>query len=307
MKKIITLFTILISCGLFAQTTTPDLLLTINRASQAQIDAYNPADLEIGMLVYNTDENRIFEYTDAGFLRIFTELDTEETLTTLEQDDTTTATDPAATGEITYTDEAGDESTVQVVSDDTENQIEVGTNGGAYLGPTVYSGFFIIDNTTLTASGSYTQAIADLPFEPSQITFTAHPNIGSFNINSDNALPDNPANADNNTATLLNTYGTMNGFARADGAVINQAVIFSGGSGSSINNISRYSDNGQCIGLRYTNNNGNNLGVIAANLNSFDTNGFTLNVIYTLGNVGSANIQDDILDQTVVVLYTAYK
>ena len=46
--------------------------MNIQKASQAEINAYNVADLEIGMLVYNTDENRIFEYTDVGFLEILT-------------------------------------------------------------------------------------------------------------------------------------------------------------------------------------------------------------------------------------------
>lgn len=348
MIKYIFIFFTTISTGLLAQTTTPDLLVNIQKASQTEIDAYNTADLEIGMLVYNTDENRIYKYTDAGFLQIFTEADqtitvidiaageltyaneddsnanvnlisadasnsitagtdgalfvdvaNEETVTGLEQDDTT--------GEITYTDENDNDATAQIIGVEADNQITVGANGGAYLGPTVYSGFFIIDNTTLTSTGTYAQLISGFPFQPSQVTFVAHPNIGSFDLNEDNALPDTPnANIDNNTALLENTFGTMNGFARA-GTPINQAVIFSGGSGSSINNISRYSNDQQCIGIRYTNNNGNNLGIISAVLSSFNTNGFNLNITYTLGTTGNAAQQDDILDESLIVLFTAYK
>lgn len=55
-----------------AQTTDPLSLVNIQKASQAEIDAYDPALLEIGMLVYNTDENRVYEYTDQGFLEILT-------------------------------------------------------------------------------------------------------------------------------------------------------------------------------------------------------------------------------------------
>jgi len=99
----------------------------------------------------------------------------------------------------------------------------------------------------------------------------------------------------------------MNGFARSGASGLSQAVIYSGGSGSSINNISRYSNDAQCIGLRYTDNDGDNLGVIAAALTSFNTSGFVLNVTYTLGTSGPASRQDDILTQNVIVMYTAYE
>lgn len=235
---------VLVSSFAVAQTTNPQLLVTIQQASQAEIDAYNTADLELGMLVYNTDENRVFEYTDEGFQQI-------------------------------------------LISSD--------------IGSSVYTGFFIIDNTTLTATGTYAQSITGLPFEPSQITFVAHPNIGSFDINDDNAT------GDNNSNLLENTHGTMNGFARSDAGAISQAVIYVGAHGNSVNDITRYSNDAQCIGMRYTTQNGDNNGVIAATLTSFDTDGFTLDVTYTLGTFGNAGVQDDILDEAVIVLYTAYR
>lgn len=165
----------------------------------------------------------------------------------------------------------------------------------------VYVGFFIIDNTTLTTTGTYSQSIGSLPFQPSQITFTAQPNIRGFDINDDSGTG-------NNTNRLDSTFGSMQGFARADGTDVNQAVIFSGGSGSSINNISRYSNDEQCIGIRYTNNNGNNLGVISAALASFQADGFNLNVTYTIGTGGgNLDVRNDVLDESIIVIYTAYR
>jgi hypothetical protein len=487
MKKILFILFISVIAFAKAQTTDPAYLINVQKASQSEIDAYDPADLEIGMLVYNTDVNRIFEYTASGFMAILTEVDVSETVTTLVDNGNGTATytnennipvtvgivgpqgpagpagadgaqgpqGPAgadgATGPQGPTGPAGADGatgpqgpvgpagadgatgpqgpTGPAGADGaTGPQGPVGPKGadgatgpqgptgpagadgatgpqgptgpagadGATgpQGPTgpagadgatgpqgpvgpkgadgatgpqgpagpagtdgatgpqgpagpagadgatgpqgpagpagadgatgpqgpvgpagadgatgpqgpvgpsgTYTGFFIIDNTTLTTTGTYTQAIVGIPFQPSQVTFKAHPNIGSFNVNDDNAL------GANNTGLLENTFGAMNGFARA-GSPIAQAVIFSGGSGSSINNISRYANNTECIGLRYTNNNGNNLGVISASMASFTANGFNLNVTYTLGTTGSAAVQNDILDESVIVLFTAYE
>ncbi|WP_281847786.1 hypothetical protein [Olleya namhaensis] len=185
----------------------------------------------------------------------------------------------SATGEITYTNESGIANTAQVIAAETNNQIEVGANGGAYLGPTVYTGSFII-----TATGN--QAITGLPFEPSSITFVAHANVETLNLDSDNGVG-------NNNTGLANSYGTMNGFARNDSGTTTQQVIYVGGSGNSINDISRYASSSNCIGLRYGNQNGDALGRTLASLSSFDTTGFTINVSTKADNV--------------VVLYTAYK
>ncbi|ANH60148.1 collagen-like domain-containing protein [Dokdonia donghaensis] len=445
MKKILFILFISVIAFAKAQTTDPAYLINVQKASQSEIDAYDPADLEIGMLVYNTDVNRIFEYTASGFLAILTEVDVSETVTTLVDNGNGTATytnennipvtvgivgpqgpagpagadgatgpqgpigpagadgadgatgpqgplgpagadgatgpqgpiGPAgadgATGPQGPTGPAGADGATgpqgpvgpKGADGATGPQGPAGADGatgpqgpagpvgadgatgpqgpagpagadgatgpqgpagpagadgatgpqgpagpagtdGATgpqgpVGPSgTYTGFFIIDNTILTTTGTYTQAIVGIPFQPSQVTFKAHPNIGSFNINDDNAL------GANNTGLLENTFGAMNGFARA-GSPIAQAVIFSGGSGSSINNISRYANNTQCIGLRYTNNNGSNLGVISASMASFTGNGFNLNVTYTLGTTGSAAVQNDILDESVIVLFTAYE
>ncbi len=195
----------------------------------------------------------------------------------------------------------------KLIAAETNNQITTGTNGGVYLGPTVYTGSFIINAPGGTTATTFNQAIPGLPFQPSQITFVAHANIQSFDIDSDSG-------SGNNDRGIPNSFGTMNGFARNDGAITAQNTIYVGGHGNSINDISRYSSNRNCIGLRYGDQNGNDLGKITASLNSFDTNGFTLSISYSLGTITNIvanpilNVQPtDILSESLVVLYTAYK
>ncbi|AWH74361.1 hypothetical protein DCS32_09375 [Dokdonia sp. Dokd-P16] len=223
-----------------------------------------------------------------------------ETVTTFEQDDTTTAVNPAATGEITYTDEDGVSFTAQVVSDDANNQIQVGTNGGAYLGPTVYTGTFII-----SAEGTVT--ITGIPFEPSQVTFVANANVESLNIDSDNGVGNNDRGIDN-------SYGTMNGFARNINGSLVQQVMYSGGHGNSINDISRYASSSNCIGVRYGDQNGSSLGKIEAAFGAFTTDGFTVNVNYTNGVITVNNTNalidvqpEDVNNEALLVIFTAYK
>ena len=148
------------------------------------------------------------------------------------------------------------------------------------MGPSnVYVGSFII-----TSTGN--QTITGLPFQPSQITFVAHANVESFGIDSDNGVG-------NNNGGIANAYGSMNGFARDNGGSITQGVIYVGGSGNSINDISRYSSSARCIGVRYSNQNGDAVGRTLAQFTSFNTNGFTINV---------TNRSDNLL-----VFYTAYQ
>ncbi|TCP21318.1 hypothetical protein EV195_1209 [Tenacibaculum skagerrakense] len=172
--------------------------------------------------------------------------------------------------------------------------------------PSVYVGSFIINAPGGSTSTSFTTQVTGIPFQPSQVTFTAYANIESFGLNNDNQTS-------NNDQGIANSFGNMTGFARNDGSSITQNVIYIGGSGNSINDISRYSSNTQCIGIRYGNQNGDNLGVLSATLNSFDyntatsTGGFTFNISYTIGTTGNASRNDDILNESLVVLYTAYK
>lgn len=165
------------------------------------------------------------------------------------------------------------------VSTDSGNIISSGSDSGAYLGSTTYMGKFII-------SGTGNQTITGLPFKPSQIKFTAYANVESYNINADNGVG-------NNNNTYQNTFGSMSGFATNYSNVINQQVIFNGGSGNSINDISRYASSSQAIGIRYCNQNGDSQGLTAASVTSFNTYGFTINVSHHTENI--------------VVLFEAYR
>ncbi len=188
-----------------------------------------------------------------------------------------------------------------LIAAETNNQVTTGANGGVYLGPTVHTGFFIINAPGGTTATAFNQVITGLPFQPSQITFVAHANVESLSVNS-------AGSGGLNTATLQNAFGTANGFARNNGGgTITQATIYVGGSGSSINSISRYSSNSQCFGLRYGNQNAVNMGIISGSLSTFNADGFTINVNYSLGTSGNAGRDNDILDESLVVLYTAYR
>ncbi|MEO9512749.1 MAG: hypothetical protein ABJX94_14155 [Flavobacteriaceae bacterium] len=135
-------------------------------------------------------------------------------------------------------------------------------------------------------TGLGNQNIIGIPFEPSSIIFSAHANVESYNLNSDNAVG-------NNNTGIANSFGSMNGFARNDGNTIAEQVIYVGGSGNSINDISRFASNSHCIGLRYGNQNGNNLGVTSATVTRFNTDGFTLNT--------------DSFADGIVVIYQAFR
>ena len=210
-----------------------------------------------------------------------------ETVTSLTQ-----SIGSSATGEITYKDEKGNSSKARVVSANANNQIEVGTDGGAYLGANVYAGWFELKTTGTTSATSVTYV--GLPFQPSQMTFVAHANVENIDLD----LPGSGAN------DINNSFGTMNGVARqSSSTTISQQVIYIGGSGQSINNISRFSSSSNCIGLRYGNQDAANLGKITASMTSFNSNGFTLNVKYTAAASGNTAV----LSENVIVLFTAYK
>lgn len=175
-------------------------------------------------------------------------------------------------------------------------------------------GHFIISYTDHSTTKEIT-----LPFKPSKITFVAHANIGDVNINSGNDVPDFWSGNHNNAAGVHNTFGTMNGYAKTTSSgTIEQQVIFIGGHGNSINDISRYASNINCIGLRFTEQNGGNTGIIRASLASFfetPTNqGFRINVTYDDGeiDIDRPNPKLDIFPEhiqtrSVLVMYTAYR
>lgn len=120
--------------------------------------------------------------------------------------------------------------------------------------------------------------VSGIPFQPASITFTAYANIASSIVNGDNEVANN-----NNTA--INMHGSMMGFARNNGASITQQVIFNGASGASVNDISRYASSSYSIGLRYADNDGNNLGLTTASISSFNTDGFTINTDSFTGGI----------------------
>jgi len=144
---------------------------------------------------------------------------------------------------------------------------------------TTYMGKFIIE-----ANGSI--AISGIPFRPSYIEFDAYANVDTLFLNADNEVGDNNATKDN-------VFGAMHGFVQEYNGSTTQQFIFIGGSGRSINDISRFSSDNACIGLRYSNTNGDNLGETVAAFTSFQDNGFTIDVTDS--------------DDKVLVIFTAFR
>jgi len=169
--------------------------------------------------------------------------------------------------------------TINIVSSNPGNIITTGTDGGAYLNKTFHVGKFIIN-----ASGN--KIITGIPFTPSMVKFTAYANIENYTIDANNQVG-------NNNNGIANSFGGMTGYAIKNGSNINQQCIYNGGSGASINNISRYASANHAIGIRYGDKNGASLGKTTAILTSFNTNSFTLNV--------------DNKSDNLVVIYEAYK
>ncbi len=169
------------------------------------------------------------------------------------------------------------------------------------VGPSTYVGSFVI-------SASGTQTITGLPFKPSQITFTAHANVESMDLDSDNGSA-------NNATNISNAFGTMTGFARDESGSFVQQAIYIGASGNSLNDISRYASSSHCIGVRYSNQNGDDLGKILSSINDFNADGFTIDNTYVNGTVTVVNNGNPannisptaVLNESLVVLYTAYQ
>ena len=196
---------------------------------------------------------------------------------------TTDDTEPAAadslTGDIWFDDSAAP---TQTKIYDGGNWVTVGAV------PSVYTGVFVIERTI-----PITKNITGIPFQPSQVTFVAHANV-------DEIVSEGLSSGTND---ITNSFGTMNGFANASTGTIEQQVIYVGGSGASINKIGYFSSPSHCIGVRYGNQNAENLGIIKGALTSFTTDGFNIDVTYNV----SGNGDDDFRAEKLVVLYTAYK
>lgn len=188
------------------------------------------------------------------------------------------------------------------LSPEAGNQITTAADGGVYLGSTTYTGYFIISPPNTTGvSILKTQLVDDLPFEPSQITFTARANVESESINASETILPNDINS---------SYGTSYGFARknSDDSFLQQ-FVYSGGAGSSTlsNVISRYALPGHCLGIRYSNSDGDSLGTINAKILNFNSLGFTLEVNYSQGEDKTSVDRNQVFNESLLVLYTAYR
>jgi hypothetical protein len=97
----------------------------------------------------------------------------------------------------------------------------------------------------------------------------------------------------------------MNSFVRKiDANTFLQQVIFVATHGNS----SRYASNTHCLRLKYTNSNGNNLGIINAVSKSFNTNTERTSFSFTLDvNSSKEDGNDDVFDENLIVFYTAHK
>lgn len=148
--------------------------------------------------------------------------------------------------------------------------------------PRVQMGIFKIDSNV---TGDY--VVNNLRFKPNLVEFTAYANIDTTTLDDDNGVG-------NNVNTRQNSFAYMKGYAQleADGST-SQFVICGGGNGTSINDISRYAAATRCIGIRYGNQNGDNVGLTLAQLVSFDENGFTINATQ--------------VDDGVLIMFTAYR
>lgn len=210
-------------CNSFGQIDAGSLMGLPVATTAERIAIVNP---QIGSLVYDTTANRVYQYTNTGWLEFLTERN-------------------------------------------------------IYLG--------VIE---ITGSSPSTINIIDVPFRPNQVSFVAHANVDALILNQDNGVG-------NNNNGINNAFGTMNGFARENpDNSITQQVIYLGASGNSINDISRYASSNNCIGLRYSNQNGNIVGLITASLSNFTNTGFNLNISYANGAPAG---------ERLIVLYTAYK
>jgi len=164
------------------------------------------------------------------------------------------------------------------------NTQEVSSSGTITIPANPVSGGNLSNPNATVANQNFT--VTGLPFRPSRVEFVAYANVDAVNLNADNQVG-------NNNNTLQNSFGYMTGFAQNSNGTITQQVISGGGNGNSINDISRFASNSHCIGIRYGNQNGDQVGLLTASMVSFNSDGFTI----------SSNRRDDAL----VIIYTAYK
>ena len=261
----------------------------------------NGGTVDLSAYLDNTDDQQITDFSISGNVLTLTLEDggTQTVDLSAYQDNTDdqalslsgntlTLEDGGTVDLSTYLDNTDDQNATEVPYDNTTSGLgssnvqealdEIATNLPS-MQPRVWMGAIRI-----TSSG--TMDVTGIPFQPTSISFSAHANVENFNLDSDNGTR-------NNDSGISNAFGTMNGFVQDTGSGLNQQVIYVGGSGNSINDISRFASNSHCIGLRYSNQNGDKLGLTRARVTQMNSDGFRL-------------ITDNYAED-VVILYQAYR
>ncbi|MAO07154.1 MAG: hypothetical protein CL596_00415 [Alteromonas sp.] len=163
---------------------------------------------------------------------------------------------------------------------------------------------------SFVASGSGTLTITGIGYTPSAIEFVAMNRVQDINSGA-------YASPSTNSNDIRMARGVTMGYATNYGGSIVQQAIAEGSSGSSLNNIGTYASNSHCIAAFFVNNNGEPIhdngtatggadtqgGLVRASLQSFDSDGFTLNFDRFLApTAGSPDRTNQI-----VIIYKAYR
>lgn len=150
-------------------------------------------------------------------------------------------------------------------------------------------------------------SVTGLGFTPSSVEFVGINRIQGINEGAYRS-------SDNNSNDIRMASGMTVGYAQNNGGAISQQVIANGSSGSSINNIGTYSSSSHCVAAFFVNNNGEPIhdngtatsgadsqgGLVRASLQSFDSDGFTLNFDRFLAGIG-------LRSNEIVIIYKAYR
>ncbi|MFI8378431.1 hypothetical protein [Leeuwenhoekiella sp. NPDC079379] len=150
--------------------------------------------------------------------------------------------------------------------------------------------------------------VAGVGFSPKSVEFVAINRIQGYN---------GTYRADGNNTNDIRMAGGMTvGYAQNNGTSIDQQVISNGFSGSSINNIGTFASSSHCIAAFFVNNNGEPIhdngsptggtdtqdGLVRASLQSFNSDGFTLNFDRFLVGDSTNNRTNQI-----AIIYKAYR
>ncbi len=138
MKKISIIFLMMFFSMKASAQIEGNMLLGLIQATTAEINAVNnPIE---GSLVYNTDDDKVYVYIGSTWALAS---GINETTTDLIQN--------TSTGAINYTNETATVQTAQVISNDLNNLVNVGSDGGAYLNITLNSTVIQVDRSSIWA------------------------------------------------------------------------------------------------------------------------------------------------------------